>query len=211
MMTPAYDQTLLYKARITLAWMFEHGVNTYHIELDEFYRRFINSGVAALFSVGSPSTVAGRSGAELAYEVVSYADPSIEMIRPINSIDRSAEYWLGFSLAYYQWKKNISFTQISNKVPMSELILLYPKYHEMDIEHFVIQVDSMLSESTNESQLKRLRAYAMLSQSMLAKKANIPVRTIQQYEQGQKDLSHANSEYIIRLSKALYCKPEDLL
>ena len=46
---------------------------------------------------------------------------------------------------------------------------------------------------------------------MLAEKADVPLRTIQQYEQKQKNINHARADYVIRLAKALYCRPEDLL
>lgn len=42
-------------------------------------------------------------------------------------------------------------------------------------------------------------------------KADVPLRTIQQYEQKQKNINHARADYVIRLAKALYCRPEDLL
>ena len=50
-----------------------------------------------------------------------------------------------------------------------------------------------------------------MSQKELANKTEIPLRTIQQYEQKQKNINKAQAEYLIRLSKALYCEPEDLL
>jgi transcriptional regulator with XRE-family HTH domain len=49
------------------------------------------------------------------------------------------------------------------------------------------------------------------SQAELAKETGIPLRTIQQYEQGQKNINKAQAEYIIKLSKALYCEPAALL
>lgn len=60
------------------------------------------------------------------------------------------------------------------------------------------------------SALKRFRAYAMLSQGELAERTGIPVRTIQQYEQRQKNINNAKAETIFRLAKALYCNPDDL-
>ena len=53
--------------------------------------------------------------------------------------------------------------------------------------------------------------YAGLSQKELAEKTGIPLRTIQQYEQGQKDLTHASAESVVRLAKALYCGVEDII
>ena len=59
--------------------------------------------------------------------------------------------------------------------------------------------------------LKRMRMLNGLSQSQLAEASGIPVRTIQQYEQGQKNLSKARAEYIIALARVLNCEPARLL
>ena len=99
---------------------------------------------------------------------------------------------------------------INDFADMDKLLSMYRKYHEMDIMQFVDCMD-LMSEENRESALKRLRMYAGLSQKELAIKADIPLRTIQQYEQGQKDLSHARADSVIRLSKALYCDVEDLI
>ncbi|MBO6138482.1 MAG: helix-turn-helix transcriptional regulator [Agathobacter sp.] len=65
-----------------------------------------------------------------------------------------------------------------------------------------------------QRQVARLQEYRKricLSQKELAEKADVPLRTIQQYEQKQKNINHARADYVIRLAKALYCRPEDLL
>ena len=49
------------------------------------------------------------------------------------------------------------------------------------------------------------------TQAELAGRCDIPLKTIQQYEQRQKNINKAQAEYIIRLSKALCCEPADLL
>ena len=88
---------------------------------------------------------------------------------------------------------------------------MYDKYHEMDIRHFAERMDELCHEIRRESRLKAYRNRIGLSQSELAKKTDIPVRTIQQYEQRQKNINKAQAEYLVRLSKTLYCEPEDLL
>ena len=87
---------------------------------------------------------------------------------------------------------------------------MYPKYHEMDISQFVDRINE-LSDARKRQMFKRLRKYAGLSQKELADKTGVPLRTIQQYEQGQKNLAHARADVVVRLSKALYCNIEDLL
>jgi transcriptional regulator with XRE-family HTH domain len=90
---------------------------------------------------------------------------------------------------------------------------MYRKYHEMDITQFVDALDEMRSEARmcQGSRLKEYRRLLQMSQSELAEQSGVPLRTIQQYEQGQKNINHARAEYVIALSKVLYCRPEDLL
>ena len=91
--------------------------------------------------------------------------------------------------------------------------MMYPKYHEMDVMNFVVEVDAMLNDRM-ERQIARLQEYRKrlgMSQRELAEKSNVPVRTIQQYEQKQKNINHGRVDYIVSLSKALHCRPEDLL
>ena len=52
-----------------------------------------------------------------------------------------------------------------------------------------------------ESYLKLLRKRARLSQSQLAEETGIPVKTIQQYEQRQKNINKAQVQYLMVLSK----------
>ena len=50
-----------------------------------------------------------------------------------------------------------------------------------------------------------------LSQSELAHRANVGLRTIQMYEQRNKDINHAQATTLYRLSRVLGCEMEDLL
>ena len=59
--------------------------------------------------------------------------------------------------------------------------------------------------------LKALRLNAGLSQSELAEISDIPVRTIQQYEQNQKNINAAKAETVVKLAKALNCTVEALM
>jgi transcriptional regulator with XRE-family HTH domain len=50
-----------------------------------------------------------------------------------------------------------------------------------------------------------------MTQKELANASNIPLRTLQQYEQRQKDINKAQGIYLYQLSKVLYCDIEDLM
>lgn len=61
------------------------------------------------------------------------------------------------------------------------------------------------------SKLKNMRQAKGLSQSQLAEKANMNVRTLQHYEQGSKIFDHARIDTILRVCLALNCKFEDIV
>jgi len=88
---------------------------------------------------------------------------------------------------------------------------MYDPYHEMDIRQFVDKLNEMYRNAKPETNLKTLRTLANLSQSELAAQTGISVRTLQQYEQRQKNINHAQTETLLRLSKVLDCTIEDLV
>lgn len=49
------------------------------------------------------------------------------------------------------------------------------------------------------------------TQKELAEAIDIPIKTIQQYEQGVKNINKASGENLIKLSKQLCCRPEQLM
>ena len=59
--------------------------------------------------------------------------------------------------------------------------------------------------------LKEIRQAKGLSQSKLAEKAGLNVRTLQHYEQGSKTFDHARLDTILKCAIALGCKIEDIL
>lgn len=61
------------------------------------------------------------------------------------------------------------------------------------------------------SNLKRIREAAGLSQSQLAKCAEVSSRTIQSYEQGERAINKAQGIVLHQLAKALNVNIEDLL
>ena len=88
---------------------------------------------------------------------------------------------------------------------------MYNPYHEMDISQFCDHMLELYKSRKTVSNLKTLRIKSGLSQSQLAQMSEIPVRTIQQYEQKQKNINAARAEYIIKIAKVLNCGTEDLL
>lgn len=59
--------------------------------------------------------------------------------------------------------------------------------------------------------LKEMRQAKGLSQSQLAEKTGLNIRTIQHYEQGSKNFDHARIDTIMKVCIALGCKLEDVV
>lgn len=208
----AYDKVYLEKARVSLGRMIDFAVYDLKYDITDFFDMFINSGVANLFESGNSSIICGKSGVELAYLVLdSLRENTNKRISPKYSANRSPEYWVGWALAYYQWKTSLSFSEIIKYIPIKNIIAMYSKYHEMDIRQFVDEMNRLYKASKVNTNLKERRLQAGLSQSQLAELSSVPLRTIQQYEQRQKNINSARLESVIALSKALSCRPTDLM
>ncbi len=81
----------------------------------------------------------------------------------------------------------------------------------MTIEVFYVRMNSMKTNIFSETNLKRIRLIYGCSQRELAEISGVSLRSIQMYEQRQKDINKAQSDAIYRLAKVLGCTMEDLL
>lgn len=202
----AYSDLYINDAQDWLGEFFETSIYVLNIDLKEVWKRFILSQYSLSFGSGDPFTILGKSGSEAAFELCGKRVNNLPFI-----YDRPPEYWLGWALAYYQWYKNIPFRFIANHIDIETILLMYKKYHEIDIMHFCDEMDRLIKTHRKETNLKRLRKNRGLSQKELADITSIPVRTIQQYEQRQKNINKAQANYIFLLAQALSCSPKDLL
>ena len=208
----AYDETYLAGAQRRLGAMLDVAVNGYACDLSAFYERFLTSPTAVRFEAGDPAIVAGRSGAELVFDILgSEARPSVTSNASPPAAEASAEYWAGWAVAFYQWASGAPFASIQELVSIDEVRSMYRPYHEMDVRQFCDKMDELRREAQPRTNLQARRLAAGLSQSQLARAAGVPVRTLQQYEQRQKDVNHARADYLVALSRALCCQPADLL
>lgn len=209
-MIHAYDKVYLEKARTALGRMLDFAVYDLKYDITKFFEMFIKSGIAAQFELGDFTLLVGMSGVELAYRVLEQSG-IYERIKPNYSVNRSEEFWTGWALAYYQWETSLGFAEIVRCVPIRDIVALYSPYHEMDIRQFVDKMNDLYKAANPETNLKRLRQKAGLSQRELAELSGIPVRMIQQYEQRRKNINKAQAEYLVKLTRLLYCEVEDLM
>ncbi len=210
-MISAYDKIYLENARNTLGRMLDFAVYDLNYELSDFWNMFLASGIADQFGSGDFTLLAGKSGVELAYEVLERSGISVQRTAPKYPVNRSEEYWTGWALAYYQWAADLRFSAIQKAVPIEEIAALYEPYHEMDIRQFVDKMNELYKLSNPDTNLKRLRLATGMSQRALAEQSGVPLRTIQQYEQRQKNINKAQGETLLKLAKPICCSMEDLL
>ena len=207
----AYDELYLPGAQNILGHAVDFAVMTLAIEPNAFGNALAVSKSAKQFSEGNPRYIAGMNGCEPARFIlddvgVAYRESADEMF-----LDKSPEYWAGWALAYYQWFTSRSFMEILHAMSLNDIIRMYPLYHEMDLSHFVEQMDRFMKETYPQTRLRDRRSNCGLSQSELAAEADVPLRQIQLFEQGQRDINKTSAITLYKLSKALHCKMEDLL
>lgn len=206
-MIHAYDRNYLGRAQTLMGVMFHVAVYDLGNSLERFYDRFLFSRISSYFEAGDSSILGGMSGVELALEILD--DDTRDDYLPV--FDRSSEYWCGWALAYFQWYSDIRFIQINKYIPIKEIHKMYNPYHEMDISQFCDHMIALYNSRKQYSNLKMKRLESRLSQSELSRLSEVPVRTIQQYEQRQKKINNAGAETIMKLARVLNCSASDLL
>ena len=81
----------------------------------------------------------------------------------------------------------------------------------MDIRQFCDRMNELYRTAKPDTNLKLRRQKVKLTQKELADASGVPIRTIQQYEQRQKDINKAQAEYLVMLARILCCDIEDIL
>ena len=207
----AYDELYLPGAQNILGYAVDFAISTLALTPNDFGNALAVSNSAKQFSEGNPRYVAGMNGCELARSILddvgmSYPEAEDEMY-----LDKSPEYWAGWALVYYQWSTDLSFMEILRAASLDDIIQMYPFYHEMDLTHFEDHLDHLVKKAHPQKRLCERRKNCGMTQSELAAEADVPLRQIQLFEQGQRDINKTSAITLLKLSKALHCKMEDLL
>ncbi|MGN0332994.1 MAG: helix-turn-helix domain-containing protein [Lachnospiraceae bacterium] len=210
-MIHAYNEFYLNDAKQNLAEFFDYAISVCKFDADLFSKLFVQSGYADKFERGNPAIIAGMSGIELAKKVITYAYPNWGFPERVFSEERSNVYWAGWALAEYQWATGKRFKDIFSKISLAEIISMYRVYHEMDIGHFIEDMNKKYYAVEQETRLKTIRENRGISQNELAKLSGVKLRSIQMYEQKVNDIDKAQAGTVYKLSRVLGCTIEDLL
>lgn len=210
-MIHAYQEIYLSKAQSVLGDAFDYAVNTCGITGDDFVKLFITSSVSKRMENGEPAYLAGKSGIEIVIEIVAETKNQELKIEHQEHFERSMEYWIGWAVAYYQWYSNRKYKDIFTVIIFEDLQRMYYTLHEADISKFVDIVDSRMKDFFAETNLKRIRTAYGFTQAELAKRSGVSLRSIQMYEQRNKNINKASVDTMYRLAKVLGCTVEDLI
>ncbi|MCR5138229.1 MAG: helix-turn-helix transcriptional regulator [Oscillospiraceae bacterium] len=207
----AYQETYLFKAQASLGDAFDYAINTCEIPGEDFIKFFTASSVSKRMENGEPAFLAGKSGIEIAVDVVlETTGKQLDKVPP-EHMGRSREYWIGWAVCYYQWFSGRSFNDIFKVLSFDDLQNMYYTLHEADITKFADIVDDKIREHFKDTNLKRIRTSYGCTQAELSERSGVSLRSIQMYEQRNKDINKASAEALYRISKVLGCTVEDLL
>lgn len=211
-LSPAYPEVLLEDAMENLAIFFDYAVNDYGAYGDEICDLFCMSKAGKAFEAGEPRYLCGMSGVELFWEL-NRAHGHIDMPMPEAAMrfERTVEYWIGWAAAYVQWRLGITFEQLFGILPYDRFRELYGVAHEASEEWLALRVASWLQHAQDPTRLAAARRRLGISQRELAHRSGVSLRSIQMYEQRNKDINKAQASSLAVLAKALHVGMEDLM
>lgn len=210
-MIHAFQEIYLKKAQSVLGDVFDFAVNICGILGSDFVKMFVASSVSRRMENGEPACLAGKSGIEIVQEIFMETKGQELQIEPQEHFTRSREYWIGWAVAYYQWYSARRYSDIFKVISFEDLQKIYYTLHEADITKFVDVVDLRIKEYFFETNLKRIRTAYGFTQAKLAERSGVSLRSIQMYEQRNKNINKASADTMYRLAKVLGCTMEDLI
>ncbi|MBR3975939.1 MAG: helix-turn-helix domain-containing protein [Clostridia bacterium] len=210
-MISAYREIYLNKAQSVLGEAFDYAVNSCSIKGEDFVKLFVASSVSKKMENGEPKFIAGKSGIEIVRDIVFETMNKELDIEPQIQYSRSKEYWIGWAVAFCQWYSSRKYSDIFKAASYEELEKMYYTLHEADISKFADIVTKRMKEFFPDTNLKRIRTAYGCTQAELAAFSGVSLRSIQMYEQRNKDINKASVDTVFRLAKALGCTVEELI
>ncbi len=177
---------------------------------NEFFKLFASSKIAKEYANGNPKYIFGMSGVELAYEIL--IDLGFDPENVIEyELEKDINFWAGRIVAYLQYMHNYSFRYLAEIINLNLLLDHFEELSNQTLSSIDEYIFKNLVVFESKSRLQSRRKLVELSQTELAEKANINVRTLQQYEIKSKNINNASITNVIKLADALGCMIEDIL
>ena len=109
MMTQGYQETYLNKARSVMGNAFDYAISDCGIPGNDFVRMLSASSVSKKLENGEPAYLSGRSGIDIVWEVLAEAKGVRPDKEPVVKMERTADYWIGWAVSYYQWHSGLKY------------------------------------------------------------------------------------------------------
>ena len=201
-----YDQDI----RERLGTFFDVAVNQCGLRGQDAVDALVVSGLAGQLERQNPGFAVGRSGSELlqwALDACGYG------IRVPNSSRApvSDDYWTGYMVALLQLRSGWTYAQVFERMSYADVREMHSWCQDLPEDEVVENMRAALQERPRVSALRRARKAAGLTQTQLAQVAGVSMRSVQQYEEGLKDINKAAAGTVYRFSLVLGCTMEDLL
>lgn len=210
-MIHAYREIYLSNVQSALGDAFDYAINACGVPGESFVKMFVAGSVSRRIENGEPAYLSGKSGIELAVEIIEEATGKMPCVEQIVRFARSREYWIGWAVAYYQWCSGRKYSDIFKVLSFADLQKMYETLHEADITKFVDIADQCIRAYFPDTNLKRIRTAYGCTQAELAERSGVSLRSIQMYEQRNKDINKAGAASVYSLAKVLGCTVEELL
>ena len=199
-----------FDAQENLASVFEIGVNACGLDGQRVADAFVASGLAHEFERRNPVFTAGKSAVDL----LDYMAPYLGIQAPVPEpefVYPGMDYWVGWALVHFQYETGCPYKRVFEVVPYQELQGMYYPLHEADESKFVDVLLKRMKDACKTTRLRIQRDIVGLSQAELAQRSGVKLRSIQMYEQRNKNINHASAETLYRLAHALHCPMQELL
>jgi DNA-binding transcriptional regulator YiaG len=210
-MIHAYHEIYLNKAMSNLGEMFDFAINDFGLDRKDYAEMFAASSICRRLENGEPKYLVGMSGTELALDIIEETTGVVSVGTIDDQYDRTPDHWCGWAVCYYQWLTTMKYREIFRIASYDEISAMYPALHETDVTKFAEEMEKRRANLLPETNLKRIRTAYGCSQSELARLSGVSLRSIQMYEQRNKDINRAQAESLGMIARALGCRIEDLL
>jgi DNA-binding transcriptional regulator YiaG len=194
-----------------LGEMFDFAINDFGLDRKDYAEMFAASSICRRLENGEPKYLVGMSGTELALDIIEETTGVVSVGTIDDQYDRTPDHWCGWAVCYYQWLTTMKYREIFRIASYDEISAMYPVLHETDVTKFAEEMEKRRANLLPETNLKRIRTAYGCSQSELARLSGVSLRSIQMYEQRNKDINRAQAESLGMIARALGCRIEDLL
>lgn len=134
----AYIEPYLKNVMRNMGVMSHFCINEYGLSPERFSALFAQSDVAEQISKGNPRFLVGMSGKELADLLMESSDKNTDRTVSSDLYYISPEYWAGWVMAYYQWYRDKTFSQMyAEGQTYDKILMMYHPLHEADLSKVV--------------------------------------------------------------------------